>query len=66
MSHLDKEIKDEEKGEEEYEKLARKNPSESKKLRKIAKDERGHKKTLERLEKVEHSAKSKALKKKLK
>ncbi len=64
MSHLEDEIKDEEKGHEHYEKLSKKDKKNRALFKKMAKDEEEHEESLKKIEKKE--AKSKALKAKKK
>lgn len=61
MSHLKDEIRDEEKGHEHYERLAKKDSKNRALLTSFAKDEERHEKGLKRIEKLEHRAKTKAL-----
>ena len=64
MSHLEHDIKDEEKGEARYKALARKNPKYAKAFKGMAKDEERHHEKLEKMEKSE--AKTKAMRKRTK
>lgn len=64
MSHLKDEIKDEEKGHEHYESLAKKDPKHKALFKKMSDDEESHEKGLKKIEKKE--LRKKALKKKSK